>query len=76
MKVPRLRTPPSPSLDWAYFLDVDGTLIDLADTPQAVIVDRSLLHLIENLYQANRGAVALISGRLISDLDCRFGLPQ
>lgn len=69
-----LPKPPSPSLKWAYFLDVDGTLINIADTPEAVIVDRDLLDLIRNLYQASGGAMALVSGRMISDLDRRFGL--
>ncbi len=27
------RPPPAPSADWAYFLDVDGTLLDIAETP-------------------------------------------
>jgi trehalose 6-phosphate phosphatase len=67
---------PAPSLDWAYFLDVDGTLINIADTPQAVLVDRTLLDLIANLHRASGGAVALISGRMISDLQDRIGMPQ
>ena len=76
MKITRPGSPPAPSLDWAYFLDVDGTLINIADTPEAVRVDRSLLDLIENLHRASGGAMALISGRMIADLQSRIKLPQ
>jgi len=68
-----MRLPPAPSVDWAYFLDVDGTLIDIADTPDAVRVDTELLELIARLYRASGGAVALVSGRAISDLESRLG---
>jgi len=65
--------PPPPRLDWAYFLDVDGTLIDIADTPDAVHVDDALLALIARLQRASGGAVALVSGRALSFLDHRLG---
>ncbi len=76
MKTPGSRRPPAASLQWAYFLDVDGTLIHIADTPDAVLVDRTLLELIASLHRASGGALALISGRMISDLQGRIGLPQ
>lgn len=72
----RSRRPPPPSLNWAYFLDVDGTLIDIADTPDAVHVNQELKDLITNLHSACDGAVALVSGRMISDLHNILGLPQ
>ncbi len=65
--------PPSPNKEWAYFLDVDGTLIDIADTPDAVQVDPVLLDLIARLFLATRGAVALVSGRSLSDLEYHLG---
>ena len=65
--------PPAPCVDWAYFLDVDGTLIDIADTPDAVRVDTALLDLIARLSRASGGAVALVSGRALSDLEHRLG---
>ena len=65
--------PPAPNVEWAYFLDVDGTLIDIAETPDAVNVDSELLELIERLNRASGGAVALISGRSISDLESHLG---
>ena len=76
MNKSRWRRPPAPSLNWAYFLDVDGTLINIADTPDAVQVDQALLELIANLHSASGGAVALVSGRMISDLHSLLGLPQ
>jgi trehalose 6-phosphate phosphatase len=73
MTLPRAGLPPAPRLDWVYFLDVDGTLIDIADTPDAVHVDSALLELIARLQQANGRAVALVSGRALSFLDQRLG---
>ena len=69
----RADVPPAPSVDWAYFLDVDGTLIDIADTPDAVRVDTALLDLIARLHRASGGAVALVSGRALSFLEHRLG---
>ena len=69
----RPASPPAPSVAWAYFLDVDGTLIDLADTPDAVHIDAALFELIARLHRASGGAVALISGRAIADLQKRLG---
>lgn len=76
-RTPRLRSaPPAANPAWAYFLDLDGTLIHLADTPQAVLVDQSLLELITRLLSATDGAVALVSGRMISDMQGRIDLPK
>jgi trehalose 6-phosphate phosphatase len=73
-----MRAGPPPPADngWAYFLDVDGTLIAIADTPDAVHVDRALLRLLGQLYQECGGAVALISGRAIRDLEGHLGVPH
>jgi len=65
--------PPPARAAWAYFLDVDGTLIDIAATPEAAHMDAALLMLIERLHAATGGAVALISGRSIADLVERLG---
>lgn len=69
----RTEAPPAPLLAWAYFLDVDGTLIELADTPDAVQVDAALLDLIVRLHRASGGAVALVSGRAVADLRRHLG---
>lgn len=67
------RQPPQPRGDWAFFLDVDGTLLEIADTPSAVRVDLDLLELIGNLWRDSGGALALVSGRSISDLEELLG---
>ena len=69
----RAASPPPPRVEWAYFLDVDGTLIDIAETPDAAHVDTALLELIERLHRASGGAMALVSGRALSDLENRLG---
>ena len=56
----------------AYFLDIDGTLVDLADSPSAVRLDPALPALVETLYESSGGAVALITGRSIADADRLF----
>jgi trehalose 6-phosphate phosphatase len=53
----------------ALFLDVDGTLLDLAATPKSVRVPEGLIAILQRLSLALDGAVAIISGRLISEID-------
>lgn len=67
------RPPPPLSKDCALFLDVDGTLIELASTPAAIHVDNELLGLMSRLYRLCGGALALISGRSVGDLEKRLG---
>lgn len=67
-----MRAVPLPDSPWCLFLDVDGTLLDLAAAPGAVVVDASLLALLERLSRAAHGALALVSGRTIVDLDRLF----
>jgi trehalose 6-phosphate phosphatase len=64
--------PPGPRPDWAYFVDIDGTLLEFADPPRALRFDRELRDLIEALHRATGGAVAPISGRAIADIDALF----
>jgi len=66
------RTAPLPSDDWALFLDVDGTLVDLAPTPQEVEVEADLPALLGRLARRLGGSLALVSGRRIADLDRLF----
>jgi trehalose 6-phosphate phosphatase len=63
---------PLPKTAWCLFLDVDGTLLELAESPGAVAVDPHLMPLIERLRAASSGALALVSGRTIADLDRLF----
>jgi trehalose 6-phosphate phosphatase len=56
----------------AILLDVDGTILDVAATPQSVVVPASLVQILSELHVRTNGAVALISGRLIENLDDLF----
>ena len=58
--------------DWALFLDVDGTLLDFVSRPEAVIVPQSLRQTLAALSRALGGALAIVSGRSIADLDRLF----
>ncbi|MGH8227358.1 MAG: trehalose-phosphatase [Steroidobacteraceae bacterium] len=67
-------TPDAPRFrpDWALFLDIDGTLIDIAPAPGAVEVSAALPPQLERLSQRLAGAVAFVSGRSIADIDRLF----
>jgi trehalose 6-phosphate phosphatase len=56
----------------ALLLDVDGTILDLAPTPREVWVPPSLRHAMTRLSERTGGALALVSGRPLSDLDLLF----
>lgn len=68
---PPVPAPPSPDAG-AFFLDVDGTLLGIAATPDKVTVDPGVLSLLSRLRDACGGALALISGRGIAVLDRLF----
>ena len=56
----------------ALLLDVDGTLIDIAPTPDAVEVPHGLGDALARLLDRAGGALALVSGRPIAELDRLF----
>jgi trehalose 6-phosphate phosphatase len=58
--------------DWCFFLDLDGTLVDIAERPALVRIDASLHDLLRRLMALTGGAVALISGRSLVDIDRLF----
>lgn len=60
-----------PALD-ALFLDVDGTLIDIAQKPTEVVVPPSLIVLLKHLQTRFGGALAIITGRQINEVDRLF----
>jgi trehalose 6-phosphate phosphatase len=64
-------TPP-PSEGWALFLDVDGTLLEIAPTPDAVTVGPELPELLARLSRRFGGGLAIVSGRCIAELDQLF----
>jgi trehalose 6-phosphate phosphatase len=67
-----LPPPPLPAREWALFLDVDGTLLDLASAPDRVRIPDTLVSDLRILHEALDGALALISGRRIETLDAFF----
>jgi trehalose 6-phosphate phosphatase len=56
----------------ALFLDVDGTLLDLADRPGDVVTPAGLVDALAKAERKLDGALALISGRRVEDLDRLF----
>jgi trehalose 6-phosphate phosphatase len=57
---------------WALFLDVDGTLLEFAETPQGVHVPASLKQMLDEVRWRLDGALALVSGRSLANLDQLF----
>jgi len=62
----------APASGSAYFLDVDGTLLDIRPRPEDVVADEGLRILLTALAAAADGALALVSGRRIDDIDRIF----
>jgi trehalose 6-phosphate phosphatase len=56
----------------ALFLDVDGTLLDIAPVPEAVKVPEGLGAALSTLYDRLDGALAIVSGRSIRQIDQLF----
>jgi trehalose 6-phosphate phosphatase len=64
--------PPLRAADIALFLDVDGTLLEIEREPGAVHVPERLCRILERLQAATGGALALVSGRTLDQLDRLF----
>lgn len=54
---------------WALFLDIDGTLLGVAPTPDAVKVPAGLIPALEAVVERMDGAVAVLTGRRVADAD-------
>lgn len=54
---------------WALFLDLDGTLVDIASAPGRIVVPRELPLLLARLSVGLGGALAVISGRTLREID-------
>lgn len=59
----------------ALLLDFDGTLIDLAATPDSVVIPPDLAHTLVALREKLGGALAIVTGRTIDTLDVLLGEP-
>jgi trehalose 6-phosphate phosphatase len=62
-------TAPEIERHWALFLDLDGTLIDIAPAPDMVIVPSGLTDALTHVRTALGGAVAVVSGRRLGEID-------
>jgi trehalose 6-phosphate phosphatase len=60
----------------AVLLDIDGTLLDLAPTPREVWVPPGLAKTLSQLHEMTSGALALVSGRSLNDIDLIFAPEQ
>lgn len=68
-------TSPAETIDLdavALLLDIDGTLLDFAATPREVWVPPTLRRTLGGLLARTGGALALVSGRSLADLDILF----
>ena len=54
---------------WALFIDIDGTLLDMAPAPDAVVVPPQVVQILAALAKMFGGAVALSTGRQVKDAD-------
>jgi trehalose 6-phosphate phosphatase len=54
---------------FALFLDVDGTLLDIAATPNEVVVPSQLAPLLARISKGLDGALAVLSGRQLAEID-------
>jgi trehalose 6-phosphate phosphatase len=71
-----LPPPPSAALEGAaLFLDFDGTLVELAETPDAIRVPPTLGPLLDRLRARLDGRLAIVSGRAIADLERHLPCP-
>jgi trehalose 6-phosphate phosphatase len=70
--MPRSSDPPPLTAKVALFLDIDGTLLEFAPAPDQVKVTTRVFTLLNALADRLNGAVALVTGRAIADVDRLF----
>jgi trehalose 6-phosphate phosphatase len=72
--MPDSRPPPlSRLVRPALFLDFDGTLVELADSPGSIAVPAGLTPLLDRLSERLDGRLAIVSGRAVDDLRSHLG---
>ncbi|MEG3163095.1 trehalose-phosphatase [Sphingomonas sp. PB2P19] len=69
----RETAPPFSRETTSLFFDFDGTLVELAATPEGVVVEAQLLAQLDALAGMLPGRVAIVSGRSIAQLDAMLG---
>ena len=74
LPVPRALVPQLSEI--AILLDIDGTLLDLMPTPREVWVPPGLSNTLNGLLRRTSGALALVSGRSLNDIDLIFAPDQ
>jgi len=68
----QVRMTPPVKKNSALFLDIDGTLLDMARTPEAVVVPAELRLTLARLHEVLEGALAFVSGRSLATIDELF----
>ena len=63
---------PEQAPGWAFFLDVDGTLLEIKEHPELARPTPRIKSIVHHLQLVTQGAVALVSGRSIKTLDTIF----
>ena len=64
-----LTIPPVLTGEYAFFFDLDGTLAEIKPHPDEVVLPADILRMLNQLSELNQGALALISGRSMAELD-------
>jgi trehalose 6-phosphate phosphatase len=64
-----MTAPPDLDRTHALFLDLDGTLLEIAETPESVVVPPGLPQLLARVQSLLDGAVAIVTGRSIGVVD-------
>lgn len=72
-ELPVLTRLPGGAGEWGLFLDLDGTLLDIASRPEAVTVADDLLPSLARLTNLLEGAIAVVTGRKLEDVDNLLG---
>jgi len=64
-----MQEPPLPDRGSALFFDFDGTLTDIAEHPDAIVVMPGVTQRLATLARVLGGAVAVVSGRHVAEID-------
>lgn len=75
-EVSPLPAPPALTANAALFLDLDGTLLDFAAQPDAVVVADGLRDTLRRLHCLLDGALAIVSGRALAQIDALCAMPD